>query len=186
MYNFKYFLFFLILTFSNKVYADIKNKIINKIIDTNSIEFDFTQSTNNNIEDGSCILLFVGKLKCLYNNKNKKLILNNEKLAIIQKRYDKIFYYPLSKSPFVDILNKEKLINIIKNGKINTDTTDRIKLTKYENERQIVTIFFKKKKLNLMGWETTDQFNNKIVFLIQITSINKSFKHEEFEIEASN
>ena len=177
---------FIISFFTSNSQADIKNQIINNLNKFNSVEFDFTQSTNDKIELGNCILLFTGKIKCLYNNGNKQFILNGEKLAIIQKRYEKIFYYPASKSPLLNILNKDQLIKIIRKGEINNEDEEKIKLVYREKDNRDIVVFFNKKNLNLMGWETIDQFNSKVIFLINIKSINNFYSDEKFEINTSN
>ena len=95
----------LFLTFySSELLATEKEKIIKKLKETRSISFNFTQKTNSVIENGWCILAFPNKLKCVYDDKKQKeLILNNNTLSITQKRYDKTFLYPVSKSPFLII-----------------------------------------------------------------------------------
>ena len=73
--------------------------------------------SNDKKEKGSCILEFPGKLKCEYfDNKQKELVINNKRLAISQKRYNKTYYYPISSSPFLNILYKDKLLDIINSG----------------------------------------------------------------------
>ena len=112
--------------------------------------------------------------------------MNGEKLAIIQKRYEKIFYYPASKSPLLNILNKDQLIKIIRKGEINNEDKEKIKLIYREKDNRDIVVFFNKKNLNLMGWETIDQFNSKVIFLINIKSINNFYSDEKFEINTSN
>ena len=105
-----FFCIFLILTHSS---VNEKTKIINNLNNIDNIQFKFTQTTNENIEKGKCILVFPGKLKCDYKDKNKKeLIVNKKMMAITQKRYDKTHFYPLSKSTFINILSKNELIKI--------------------------------------------------------------------------
>ena len=114
------------------------------------------------------LLKFPGKLKCQYfDNKQKELVINNKRLAITQKKYNKTYYYPISKSPFLNILYKDKLLEIVKSGKLEL-TEQLIKLI-YLNESDI-TVFFDKKTLNLKGWEIVDQYNNDINFSLNITS----------------
>ena len=73
----------------------------------------------NKTEKGSCLLEFPGKLKCDYfDDKEKELIINKKRLAITQKRYNKTYYYPISKSPFLNILYKDKLLEIVQSGKL--------------------------------------------------------------------
>ena len=83
------------------------------------MEFNFIQSINNKTEKGRCLLKFPGKLKCYYSDKKEKeIVINNKKLAVTQKRYNKTYFYPVSKSPFMNILYKDKLVEIIKTGKL--------------------------------------------------------------------
>ena len=110
--NFLYIFFILIFNFENLAIADEKQKIIEKLKNTKSLTFDFKQKTNEKIETGVCYLVFPKKLKCDYKDKNQKeLIINNNRLAITQKRYNKTFYYSVKKSPFIKILDKKQLIN---------------------------------------------------------------------------
>tara|TARA_B100000965_G_scaffold2272_1_gene1793 strand:+ start:204 stop:455 length:252 start_codon:yes stop_codon:yes gene_type:complete len=81
--------------------ANQKDQIITQLNNLNSLEFTFKQLVNEKLEEGSCLLEFPGKLKCEYfDSKQKELIINDKRLAITQKRYNKTYYYPISKSPF--------------------------------------------------------------------------------------
>ena len=46
------------------------------------------------------------------------LLLIMRVLVVYHKRYSKIYRYPLSKSFFLDLLDKEKFSKLISNGKI--------------------------------------------------------------------
>ena len=82
---------------------------------------------------------FPGKLKCEYfDSKRKEIIINNKKMAITQKRYNKTYHYPMSKSPFLNILYKDKLLEIVKTGDL--ELTDNIIKLIYLGENRI-TIF---------------------------------------------
>ena len=127
---------------------------------------------------------FPGKLKCNYfDNKQKELIINNKKLTITQKRYNKTYQYPISKSPFLNILYKDKLLEIVKFGKLQLDN-NLIKLV-YQNENNL-TVLFDKKTLDLKGWEIIDQYNNNIKFFLNIVSKNDIYKKETFKIPNIN
>ena len=107
--NVKFFkkIFFTAVLFlvSANLYANEKNQIITELNNLNSLEFTFDQLINEKTEKGTCFLEFPGKLKCNYfDDKNKELIINNKRLAITQKRYNKTYYYPVTKSPFLNIL----------------------------------------------------------------------------------
>ena len=99
------FLIFVLISISFSLSANEKNQIITKLNNLNSLEFTFNQIINEKIEKGNCILEFPGKLKCNYfDDKQKELVIADKKMAITQKSYNKPYYYPISKSPFVNIL----------------------------------------------------------------------------------
>ena len=164
--------------------ANEKDKIITQLNNLDSLEFTFEQFINEKIEKGSCFLEFPGKLKCNYfDDKQKELIINNKKLAITQKRYNKTYFYPMSKSPFLNILYKDKLLEIVKSGKL--EITDQIiKLVYLEKGK--VTILFDRKTLDLKGWKIIDQYNNDITFSLKIISKNNYYKENTFKIPKTN
>ena len=174
--------FFLII--STSLSANEKDQIISQLNSLNSLEFTFDQLINEKTEKGSCLLEFPGKLKCNYfDDKEKELIINNKKLAITQKRYNKTYHYPISKSPFLNILYKDKLLEIVQSGEL--DLTDQIIKLIYFGDNEI-TVFFDKKNLDLKGWEIKDQYNNKINFSLNIIAKNEVFKKGTFKIPEIN
>mgnify|MGYP001240027475 CR=1 FL=1 len=179
---FKIFIFFILL--SANLSANEKDQIVAQLNNLNSLEFTFDQIINDKTEKGSCLLEFPGKLKCDYfDDKKKELIINKKRLAITQKRYNKTYYYPISKSPFLNILYKDKLLEIVKSGEL--ELSDQIIKLKYLNDNEI-TVFFDKKTLDLKGWQITDQYNNNINFSLNIIAKNNIFKKETFEIPKIN
>ena len=181
----KYFkiLIFLILLSVN-LSASEKDKIIAQLNNLDSLEFTFDQIINDKTEKGNCLLEFPGKLKCDYfDDKKKELIINKKRLAITQKRYNKTYYYPISKSPFLNILYKDKLLEIIKSGKL--ELSNQIIKLVYLSENEI-TIFFDKKTLDLKGWQIIDQYNNNINFSLKIIAKNDVFKKGTFKIPEIN
>ena len=179
-----FFIISLLISFSVNLFADEKSKIVDQLNKLNSLEFTFNQLINEKTEKGSCFLEFPGKLKCNYfDDKQKEIIINNKKLAITQKRYNKTYRYPISKSPFLNILYKDKLLKIIKSGKLEFNE-ELIKLI-YLSESEIV-VFFDKKTLDLRGWEIIDQYNNNINFSLNIISKNDVYKKDLFKIPEIN
>ena len=179
---FKPFLIFFFLTAN--LFANEKDKIINQLNNLNSLEFTFNQLINDKTEKGSCLLEFPGKLKCDYfDDKEKELIINNKRLAITQERYNKTYYYPISQSPFLNILYKDKLLEIVKTGKL--DLSDKIIKLVYLGENEI-TVFFDKKTFDIKGWQIIDQYNNNINFSLKIISKNDVFKKGTFKIPEMN
>ena len=179
--------FFLIFISTYKVLiADDKINIIEKLKNTNSFKFNFKQEINENTETGICYILFSGLLKCNYNdNKKKELIINKNRLAITQKRYNKTYHYPISKSPFLKILNKTDLIEFIKKSDLSYEA-NKIVLSNLNSNEQVIKIFFETRTYNLVGWELEDQFKKKISFSINILSINEKIKKSYFLIPKIN
>ena len=170
--------------FSFNLFADEKSQIIANLNNLDTLEFTFNQLINEETEKGSCLLDFPGKLKCEYfDSKRKEIIINNKRMAITQKRYNKTYYYPMSKSPFLNILYKDKLLEIVKTGDL--ELTDNIIKLIYLGENRI-TIFFDRKTLDLKGWEIVDQYNNNINFSLNIVSKNDVYKKETFKIPIIN
>ena len=180
----KIFFISIIILFSYKVSAKEKEQIIQEVNNLKTLEFTFDQLINDKREKGNCILEFPGKLKCEYfDNKQKELVINNKRLAISQKRYNKTYYYPISNSPFLNILYKDKLLEIVKSGKL--ELSDQIIKLNYLSENEI-TVFFDKKTLDLKGWQIIDQYNNNINFSLNIVAKNDVFKKGTFKIPEMN
>ena len=182
----KFFLFFiLVFNYSLNLYANEKKLIIDKLLNINNFTFNFEQITQEKIETGSCLLVFDNKLKCNYiDNNQKEIIINNKKLVVMQKRYNKTYFYPISKSPFLKILSKSSLINMIKKSSL--ELNDNIDLIYINENNKKITIFFEKKKYNLVGWKTEDKFQNEINFLLKIQDINTEIEDGIFKIPSIN
>jgi len=179
--NFLYIFLILLFGFKNLAIADEKQNIIDKLRNTKSLKFNFEQKTNEIAESGVCYLVFPSKLKCDYEDrKQKELIINKNRLAITQKRYNKTLYYSVKKSPFLKILDKKQLIKLIEES-ILEHKNNQIHITNNGNAKKI-TILFNKKNFNLIGWKINDQFENKISFLIEILSKNQKMNLKIFEI----
>ena len=179
---FKQFLIFFFLTAN--LFANEKNQIIDQLNNLDSLEFTFNQLINDKTEKGSCLLEFPGKLKCDYfDDKEKELIINNKRLAITQKKYNKTYYYPISKSPFLNILYKDKLLEIVQLGEL--ELGDQMIRLNYSNENQ-VSVLFDKKSLDLKGWEIIDQYNNNINFTLNVIAKNDVYKKDTFKIPEIN
>jgi outer membrane lipoprotein-sorting protein len=180
----KIFLTSIFILVSTNLFANGKSQIITRLNNLNSLEFTFEQLINEKTEKGSCLLEFPGKLKCNYfDDKKKELVINNKRLAITQRIYNKTYHYPISKSPFLNILYKDKLLKIVQSGELEL-TGQMIKLF-YLGDNEI-TVFFDKKTLDLKGWQIIDQYNNNINFSLQIVSKNDVYKKEIFKIPSIN
>ena len=180
----KTFLISFLLLITTSLLANEKERIVAQLNSLNSLEFTFDQLINEKTEKGSCLLEFPGKLKCNYfDDKEKELVINNKRLVITQKRYNKTYHYPISKSPFLNILYKDKLLEIVQSGELKV--SDQIIKLVYFGDNEI-TVFFDKKNLDLKGWEIKDQYNNNINFSLNIVAKNDVFKKGTFKVPEVN
>jgi outer membrane lipoprotein-sorting protein len=164
-------------------FADNKERIIDRLDQINNIKFNFTQKTNEKTTDGICILVFNNKIRCDYNDsKQKTIIIDSKSLIVFQRRYNKKYYYPVSKSPFIKILNKGDLVNIVRVSDI-LKSEKNIYINYVDTNNQKITIFFDINTFDLLGWEMQDQFQNQINFSINKILINQSVAPEIFKID---
>ena len=91
----------------------IKENIIKKFTDIKNISFDFEQNINGKIENGQCVIEYPKKIYCNYDLKNKKVLVSNGRSLVI-KTLNSYYIYPIEKTPLNLILNKEFLLDKIK------------------------------------------------------------------------
>tara|TARA_E500000178_G_scaffold333904_1_gene369301 strand:+ start:2142 stop:2690 length:549 start_codon:yes stop_codon:yes gene_type:complete len=168
-----YKLIFLLLLFSSaEASANIKEKIIQNLKTTNNLTFNFEQNVNGKTENGHCALSYPQKIFCKYNLKNGKILVSNGK-SIVIKTNSSYYFYPLERTPLYLILNKNFLISKIYNldERILDDKLVNFKF--FENDFE-VNIFFDYNSLDLIGWQTTDIYQNlSITFLASVKKNQK-------------
>ena len=183
---FRVLVIFFILNFYNVVFSSTKEKIITKMKLTNNLSFNFIQTIDNKSENGKCIIEYPKKIWCAYYNSNKKIVVSNGKSLVIKTANKGSYYlYPLSKTPLVFLLDKEYLIskmNILKPREID-DKYLNFKI--FENNNKI-NIFFDKKNLNLVGWQTEDVYQNLAVTFISSIKINQKIDDKIFILPKNN
>ena len=176
-------IFFLFLLSINIALADLQKNLINKLITTETLIFDFKQKISDKEEIGNCFIKYPLLMKCNYKNLKEKTIISNGKtVAIIKKKYKKIYLYPIKTTPLFFLLEKEKIINLVKSTKptkINSELIEFIFKDKKTNE---IKILFEKNSLNLKGWETVDAYSNKVSFQINNLKINNQIVNNFFRI----
>jgi len=178
----KIFFFFLILNVFNTSYASLKDKIISNLKNTDNLTFDFIQNINQKTEKGNCVIVYPKKIFCSYKNLMKKIMISNGKALVIKNQTNNQYYlYPLKKTPLDLILDKNFLINQI--GKLEV----RIVNNKYYNFSLIqnnnkINIFFDKKSLNLVGWQTEDIYQNLVITFITNVKINQKIDNKIFTL----
>ena len=179
--------FFIPLTAQSENTSEIVKKFTKKFKTINNIKFDFIQTSNDSSETGTCFLSYPKKLICRYEGDEKKeIIIKNNTLAIIKRKYQRVYYYRVSDSPFTTILDKEKIIEQITNIK-NVSSQDGKLFFEFNNENSTssLQLFLNKDTLDIVGWKTTGYDQQTVVFTIKNSQINTDII-EKFEIPEFN
>jgi len=178
---FNTFIIFFIIT--NIAFANIQENLINKLNSTKTLTFNFKQTISEKEETGDCYIKYPLLMKCNYKNVKQKVIVSNGKtVAIIKKKYKKIYYYPIEATPLFTILDKEKILNLIKSKKPTKINSEIIEFEYIDEKLNKLIILFDKNTLNLKGWETKDAYSNEVSFLINDLKINNEFAEDFFKI----
>ena len=174
--------FFLFFYLVNSSKANIEEKLLNKYKSINTLHFDFIQKIGEKVDFGNCYIKYPLLMKCEYPKKKKSIIANGKKFAIVKRRYKKIYYYPLKKTPLFYLLKKENILEVIQNYKPKTITSNTIEYELLDNNLNKVNIFFDKNSLIISGWKTTDAYSNEVSFLIKNSKINITINNKIFKI----
>ena len=177
------FFFFISVLAQSKNNEDFVEKFITKFKTINNIKFDFIQTNDELVETGNCFISYPKKLICRYvGNDQKEIIIKNNTLAVIKRKYRRVYYYRVTNSPFVTILDKNKIIEQIKNIK-NILTKDNLLTIEFNNpqDSSSLHLFVNKDTLDIAGWKTTGYDQQPISFYIKNSEINVDIK-EKFEI----
>ena len=182
----KLFYFFLFFNISISTQASIKNEIINNFKKIENISFNFKQTIDEKTEIGNCIIQYPKKIYCTYDNLNEKIMVSNGKSLVIKnKNINQYYLYPLEKTPLDLILDKEFLIRNIKKSKERVIDDKYLNFTILNNENKI-NIFFDKKNLNLIGWQTEDIYQNLVITYISGIKTNKTINKKIFKLPKMN
>ena len=179
--------FFLIVIFTcllNNAAASIKENIINKFQNIENISFKFEQNINGRIENGDCIIEYPKKIYCKYDLGNQKILVSNGRSLVI-KTISSYYLYPLDKTPLNSILNKEFLLNKIKNLEERSIGENFINYKFVVDENEI-NLFFDKKTFNLIGWQTIDIYQNISITYLSSIKRNQKLDKELFVLPKQN
>ena len=171
---------------TNLLFAELKNELIQKIQNTKTLSFNFKQHIAEKIETGNCHIQYPRLMQCDYEDSFKKRLISNGKtLAIIQRRYKKIFYYPLKTTPLYLILDKKYLIDFIKASQP-LELNKRFIEYEIQEKKRKLSILFDKNSLYLMGWKTIDIYQNEVKFFITDLEINVPLSKNLFKIPSED
>ena len=112
-------------------------------------------------------------------------MLDSNGRSIVIKTNSSYYLYPLERTPLNLILNKKFLINKIKN------LNERILDNKFVNfkffEKDFeVNIFFDYNTLDLIGWQTTDIYQNLSITFLNSVKKNQKFNSNLFILPKQN
>ena len=179
--------FFLILFFFfsiSNVSASIKDKIIQNLKNTKSLTFNFEQEINGKKETGNCALKYPKKIYCKYNSENQKILVSNGKSLVI-KTLNSYYLYSLEKTPLSLILNKNYIIDKIKESDEKIIDNKFINFKIFDNENEI-NIFFDKNSSNLIGWQTLDIYQNLSITYLSSINKNEDLNKNLFKLPTQN
>ena len=177
---------FIILNLYNLALASMKQDIISKMQITNNLSFNFIQTVNKKSESGTCILEYPKKIYCEYDGVNKKIIVSNGRSLVIKTNNNNNYYiYSLDRTPLEYILDKEYLISKIKMLEPRDIDDKYLNFQIFENNNEI-NIFFDKKSLNIIGWQTEDIYQNLSVTFISSVKINQKIGEKKFTLPQNN
>ena len=176
-------IFFIYLFLVSITFADLQKNLINKLTATQTLSFNFKQKIADKEEIGNCFIKYPLLMKCNYQNlKQKTIISNGKKVAIIKKKYKKIYSYPIKLTPLFFILRKDKIINLVKKTQPIEVNSNLIKFEFIDKKTNKVKIFFDKNSLEFKGWETKDAYSNKVSFIIDNLKTNNQIMDDFFKI----
>ena len=163
--------------------ADLQKDLINKLTAIKTLSFDFKQKISDKEEIGNCFIKYPLLMKCNYQNLKQKTIISNGKtVAIIKKKYKKIYYYPIKSTPLFFILKKEKIINLIRKNLPTEINAGLIEFEFIDKKKNKVKILFDKNSLEFKGWKTKDSYSNDVSFTINNLKINNQIIDDFFKI----
>ena len=177
------FIIFFLSIFSVSASTDIQIKVINKLIKTNTLSFDFKQKISEKEETGKCFIKYPLLMKCNYQNVKQKIVISNGKrVAIIKKKYKKIYSYPIKMTPFFFILDKNKIMHLIGQNPPSKIDKNLITFEFVDQKENKLKIFFDKNSFELRGWKTKDSYLNDVNFTIYNLKINNQILDNFFKI----
>ena len=170
----KYFLLFFLILFNNEINATEKENIIQNLENIKNLSFNFEQDIDGEKEKGTCILEYPKKIFCKYNLDNQKTLTSNGRYIVV-KTIDSHYIYNIQKTPLNLILNKDFIIDKIRNADEKILDNRFIGFNFFEKENEI-NLFFDKNKYDLVGWQSIDIYQN-----LSITFISSIIKNIEID-----
>ena len=181
----KILLIFLFINLNNIAYSSIKENIINNLISTNNLSFNFEQNINGKVETGNCIIEYPKKIFCKYNKSFDKILVSNGKSLVVRNKNGSYYRYAIKNTPLNYILDKNFLINEIKKSDERVINKKFINFTILKDGNEI-NIFFDTKSFNLIGWQTLDVYQNLNITHLSSLKKNQVLEKNIFKLPSIN
>jgi outer membrane lipoprotein-sorting protein len=170
-----------LLFFCNQLNASEKKKIIENLQTINSLQFNFTQLSSNGQENGSCILIYPKKMRCIYDGQKKEILINDNYLYLINKEENKNYNYSIKDTPLGVMLDKENLIEKLSNIEKFNISNNFIIATVDISSTESIDIYFEPKNFTILGWRIKNYDKSTLEFMMKniIANVNSD---EKFKI----
>jgi len=180
--NFTLFTTIIFLFLIQNVEANFQQKFIEKYKNIETLSFDFKQKIGDEVEFGSCLIKYPMLMRCEYPKKNKSIISNGIKFAVVKTKRKKVHNYSLKKTPLFYLLKKENILSLVKNYEPIKIESNVVEYEIIDNNSVQINIFFDNNSLELLGWKTTDVYSNAVNFIIRNLKENILIDDKNFEI----
>ncbi|MDB9746830.1 outer-membrane lipoprotein carrier protein LolA [Candidatus Pelagibacter sp.] len=181
----KILLVFLFVNLHSIALSSIKENIINSLINTNNFSFNFEQNINGKVETGNCIIEYPKKIFCKYNKSFDKILVSNGKSLVVKSKSGSYYRYAIKNTPLNYILDKNFLINEIKNLEQRVIDEKFINFTILIDGNEI-NVFFDIKNFNLVGWQTLDVYQNLNITYLSSLKKNQKLEKDIFKLPSIN
>ena len=181
----KILLIFLLINFNSVALSSIKENIINNLLNTKNLSFNFEQNINGKVETGNCVIEYPKKIYCKYNNLNGKILVSNGKSLVVKTNNGIYYRYAIKRTPLNYILDKKFLINQIQSLKQRVIDDRFINFTIFRDENEI-NVFFDIKNFDLIGWQTLDIYQNLNITYLSFLKKNQILKKNIFKLPSLN
>jgi outer membrane lipoprotein-sorting protein len=171
----------MLLFFCNQLNASEKIKIIENLREINSLQFNFTQLSSDGQENGSCILVYPKKMRCIYDEQKKEIIVNDDYLYLINKEENKNYNYNIKDTPLGIMLDKESLIEKLSNIEKFNMSNNFIITTVDISSSESVDIYFEPKNFTILGWRIKNYDKSMLEFMMRNIKVNVN-SDEKFQI----
>ena len=180
----KFLFIYFIFSLNNIALGAIKEGIINNLVNTKNLSFNFEQNINGKIETGKCIIEYPKKIFCKYNLSNGKILVSNGRSFVIKTK-SSYYQYSIKRTPLDYILDKKFLISEIKFLEERVINNKFINFTILKDENEI-NIFFDKNSYDLIGWQTLDIYQNLSITYLSSVKKNELLKKNIFKLPSTN